>query len=137
VNRPEDGLNGVAYFYNPVNSDIVVENTASWPYANTGLTDGTHLEGLLGYEVDKMFHSAPAGTSRIGHSPIQTAFGTEFADMTVYQGLNGSTVFATGSMQWNWGLDDYGSPGQHTNVLNAAAQQITRNLLARFGAHRY
>jgi hypothetical protein len=41
-------------------------------------------------------------------------------------------VFATGSMEWSWGLDDYGVPDVRPSFLNSAAQQITRNVLARF-----
>jgi hypothetical protein len=52
--------------------------------------------------------------------------------MTVYGAPSGATVFATGSMQWSWGLDDYGVPDVRPSYLNPAAQQITRNVLARF-----
>ena len=47
-------------------------------------------------------------------------------------------MFATGSMQWNWGLDDYNtgavpnSPALRPPVVNPAAQQVSRNVLARF-----
>ena len=51
--------------------------------------------------------------------------------MTSYTAGSGATVFATGTMQWSWALDDWGAPGQHISMLNAAAQQITRNVLAR------
>jgi chitodextrinase len=35
-------------------------------------------------------------------------------------------------MQWNWGLDDYNAPVLRPALSNAAAQQMTRNVLARF-----
>jgi len=62
-------------------------------------------------------------------------FGTgpqDFSDATVYFTSSGATVFATGSMQWSWGLDDYGVPDVRPSYLSPAAQQITRNVLARF-----
>jgi hypothetical protein len=50
-----------------------------------------------------------------------------YSDMTVYTASSGSTVVATGSMQWNWGLDDFGR-GQ----TSLAVQQATRNILNKF-----
>ena len=43
---------------------------------------------------------------------------------------SGSMVFATGSMQWSWGLDDYNAPDIRSSRLSEAAQQITTNVLA-------
>ena len=51
--------------------------------------------------------------------------------MTLYQAPSGALVFATGSMYWNWGLDAYNAPRLHGDRVSAAAQQITRNVLAR------
>ena len=47
--------------------------------------------------------------------------------MATYTTASGSVVVATGSMQWNFGLDSFGN---HVEV--PAAQQATRNILARF-----
>jgi hypothetical protein len=131
VNLPEDALIGVMYIKDPVQSDIVVDDDTNWVYADTGLSNGDRLVGLLGYEVDQMFGNAPPGTVRIAHS----VFGTgerDFSDATVYTASSGATVFAIGSMQWSWGLDDYGVPTMRPSALNPAAQQVTRNVLARF-----
>jgi hypothetical protein len=51
--------------------------------------------------------------------------------MTTYRAPSGATVFATGSIQWAWGLDDYGAPEHRVSRLNPAAQQVTRNVLER------
>jgi hypothetical protein len=51
--------------------------------------------------------------------------------MTIYTAGSGALVFATGSMQWNWGLDGYNAPWLHPLRVNAAAQQVTRNVLRR------
>lgn len=58
--------------------------------------------------------------------PIDTAH------MTMYEAPSGALVFATGSMQWSWGLDDYNAPDLRPSVLSADAQRITRNILDRF-----
>ena len=51
--------------------------------------------------------------------------------MTLYTADSGATVFATGSMQWLWGLDDYNAPKLRPSVVNEGAQQLTRNVLAK------
>ena len=56
---------------------------------------------------------------------------TQYADMTIHEAPSGALVFATGSMQWSWGLDGYNAPRLHTDRVSAAAQRIMRNVLAR------
>lgn len=135
VNMPEDAFVGVMYESDPVNADIVVADASNWAFATTGLNNGDSLPGLLGYEVDREFDNTPPGTVLLGHSPYPFSGTTRYSDMTVYTAASGSTVFATGSMQWSWGLDDYNAPVLHTSRLNPAAQQITRNVLARLNSN--
>jgi hypothetical protein len=133
VKPPEDAFIGVMYQTDPVNGDLVIEDASNWVCAGTGLVDGDSLPGLVGYEIDRMYFNAPPGTARIGHS-VYTFNGetSVFSDLTVYTANSGATVFATGSMQWNWGLDDYNSPALRPVLSNSAAQQMTRNVLASF-----
>ncbi|WZF17432.1 N,N-dimethylformamidase beta subunit family domain-containing protein [Nostoc sp. UHCC 0302] len=148
VKRPEDALIGVMYETFQVNADIIVTDAApDWLLAGTQLSqDDTtvsvranskalskemHLEGLLGYEVDRMFGNAPTNTVRIAHSPYSYNGGTRYSDMTIYTTDSDAIVFATGSMQWSWGLDDYNAPQLRPSLLSADAQAITRNVLAR------
>ena len=148
VNLPEDALIGVMYETFQVNADIVIDHTApDWLLANTQLGNSNtqafvhtnqkaadkqmRLEGLLGYEVDRMFGNAPANTIRIAHSPYRYGKGIRYADMTVSTANSGTTVFAIGSIQWSWGLDDYNAPQLRPSVLNADAQAITRNIFAK------
>ncbi len=142
VNLPEDALVGVMYETYKVNADISINNQApSWLIAGTQLSpmpashqksvEVMHLPGLLGYEVDWMFNHAPAHTIRVAHSPYKHQHHTKYSDMTVYTAKSGATVFATGSMQWNWALDDYNAPQLRPSVLSVDAQTITRNVLAK------
>lgn len=148
VNRPEDALIGVMYETFQVDADIIIDlNAPQWAIANTHLkanniqssSKGDYsqlpkeikLKGLLGYEVDRMFENAPIDTVLIARSPYTYKGGTRHADMTVYKALSGATVFATGSMQWSWGLDDYNAPQLRPSLMNSDAQQITRNIIAR------
>ena len=173
VNRPEEQLIGVQFDFYPVNGDLVVENASHFIFKGTGLGNGDHLPGLLGYEADRTFGGGPSnliqlclspiilgGTSRtrgtrtistpagpislIGEEPTtgqQQALATEeppttsanigFSEMTIYTARSGALVFATGSMQFNWGLDD-GAESSRTHLVNPAAQRMTNNLFNRF-----
>lgn len=130
VNRPEAGLIGAMFVEmdTPVNGDFIIEDTEDWILTRTGLRQGSHLHGLLGYEVDGKTESSPRGTRVVARSSVPQAAGT----VTMYRATSGAIVFSTGSMQWSWGLDDYNAPKLHSSRINIAAQQMTRNVLARF-----
>ena len=130
VGKSEDALIGVRYFVDRVDSDIVVSHANHPFFDNTGLNNGDRLFGLLGYEVDGRAGNEPSNTITLAASQV----GNMVSHMTVYTAPSGATVFATGSMQWNWGLDDFGSPNARTSRLNPDAQQITHNVLKAFGA---
>jgi hypothetical protein len=129
VNRPENQMIGVMWQYDPVDADLVVINTTHWVFAGTGLHDGDHLHRLLGGEVDAVFADIHPGLVRLGNSPYVTSSGTtQFANMAIYTASSNAIVFATGTIWWSYGLDDYWVQDR----LSPAAQQITRNVLARF-----
>jgi hypothetical protein len=137
VSRAEDLLVGVRYVLDPVDGDMIVSDASHWVFRNTGLRDGSRLAGLLGYEVDGVSGERPATTEILAASPAVNLLDpaqTATSNMTIYRSTAGSLVFATGSMQWSWGLDDFNAPALRTPRMNPAAEQITRNVLERFGA---
>ena len=137
LDRPEEQLIGVMYAGDPVDADIVVEAAQHWVFAGTGLARGDTLPGLLGYEVDCAQGRGPAKLEILAASPWTTlndAAHHGVAHMSLYTAPSGAVVFATGSIQWAWGLDDFNAPALRSSRLCPAAQQITRNVLRRFGA---
>jgi hypothetical protein len=133
--QPEDAVVGIMYnSEEPASGDIIVENTGTWIFANTGLSDGDHLPGILGYEVDALFNDAttPADIIDVAHSPYVLGGQSFAADSSVYQAASGAWVFATGSVEWDWGLNDISPWGPTSSLVNAATQQITRNVLNQF-----
>src|SRR5581483_9664966 len=136
ASRPEERLVGVMYAADPVDADIVVDDARQWVFEGTGLKPGDALRGLLGYEVDAMYGGGPRGIARLAHSPFVDQGRTRYADMTIYRAASGAWVFATGSMQWNWGLDGYNAPGWHAARVDAQAQRIMRNVLDRMRRER-
>lgn len=131
VNRPEATLIGSMFIEtdDPVNGDFVIEDATHWVLKGTGLQQGDRLPGLVGYEVDGGREAIPSTTHVIARAPLAPHEGT----LTVYNANHSAIVFSTGSIQWSWGLDDYHAPALRKSVLSPAAQQITRNVLARFG----
>lgn len=134
VDRPEDSLVGVMYESDPVQSDVIVSDASNWIFEGTGLKNGDHLRGLLGYEVDRIADHTPPGTQRLAHSPYPFRGNTRYSDMILYTAPSGTIVFATGTMQWSWGLADPELEGK--KFENPAVKIATRNLLRRFGARR-
>jgi N,N-dimethylformamidase beta subunit-like, C-terminal len=128
--NPEDGLLGTMYNeFQPVSADVLIGDTSNWTFSGAGLVSGDVLNNLVGYEADRIYFNAPVGTLRLTHSPYVFSDGsTQYSDVTLYQAASGAWVFATGSMQWSWGLAQ-GVTSQ--SFVNPAAQRITRNVLAR------
>jgi len=139
VSRPEEALIGVMSGESQIDGDIVIDDASHWVFANTKLANGDRLRGLLGYEVDAIIGTqSPPGLVRLAHSPyvkITNTSRTGFSDMTIYTAKSGAIVFAVGTIQWSWGLDGYGNAARSDRV-NAAAQQITRNVLDRMIGRR-
>src|SRR5579872_34041 len=138
TSRPEDRLVGVMYVADPVDGDMVVDDAGHWAFAGTGARKGDHLAGLLGYEVDALSADPPPGIQRLAHSPytVPGTSRTKYSDATIYTAPSGALVFATGSMQWSWGLDGYNAPVWHPDRTGTIAQQVTRNVLSRMLAAR-
>ena len=129
--RSEEQVVGVMYASDPVDGDIIVDNATHWVFDGTGLRHGDALPGLLGYIADASSGDGPPTLERLARSPYGGARPPKYADMTIYTAASGALVFATGSMQWNWGLDGYNAPAWHPLRVSGAAQRITRNVLGR------
>lgn len=145
LNRPEDSLIGVRYRLgaNPVDADIVIENISHWACRGV-CSNGDTLRRLLGVEADERVLGSPVPEEGIiGKSPYaHPQDGMQSSHMTAYDALSDATVFATGTMVWGWGLDDFNKEimgldtsihrPKQDNLVNVKAQWMTRNVLARF-----
>jgi hypothetical protein len=156
--EPEDAIIGVLW-EEPihVDSDLIVTNTDHWIYDFTELEDGDRLVGLVGYEADRLGNATPDNLTVLAESPTCPSICTQprrggscdrapipacscgssvsgESNMSFYETENGAAVFATGTIQWAWGLDDYESPQDstpHCSRVQRDVQQITRNVLKR------
>jgi hypothetical protein len=131
----EAGMIGVRYQEGGVYGDLIVDEARSWPLAGTGLRTGDRLPGLLGYEVDGVPDGELlGGVTRLMKSPWTTAISSGAADMVVFQVPSGAFTFGAGSIQFSWGLDEYGNRDLAHPLVSPEARRITQNLLARFTA---
>ncbi len=138
VLEPEDSLFGVMYLgqYQGTSDMSFTSGVQEvpWLFQGTGLGGGSVLSGLVGYEADTFIGiaggpeggHAPAGTKVLAASQISGAPSGTLSHMTVYTTESGATVFASGSMQFAWGLD------RSFSTWSSAAEQLARNLLQRF-----
>jgi len=145
--QPENSLFGIQYIgdnetnYFPLR--VYAEYKNDPLLRNSGLDkipDGSYVnigKALVGWEWDGLVENgtAPRGVKTLFSSPVfgeilQNA-GSDFmftsanAIASYYQAASGAFVFATGTIQWSWGLDLY--------EPNPAIQQITNNILYRMG----
>ena len=140
----EQALSGVESTAWDIGADMVTADASNWALAGTGLVNGQVISGAVGYEADGMVQSnSPAGTQLIAHSPLPSGYPSDsdpypaypYSDMVTYTAGSGATVFSVGTIQWSWLLDDWGSTpatgSARSSYLNAAAQKITANVLAR------
>ena len=137
VNNWETSLLGVSYDTANVFGDLVVSDPGHWVFANTGVAAGQRLAGLLGYEVDSTNAFSPPGTAVACSSPYFVNPGSFssrllYCNAASYTAPSGAKVFASGSMQWCWGLDDddYNVPYRREFLQNPIVQHATRNVLA-------
>jgi N,N-dimethylformamidase beta subunit-like protein len=142
--RPEAALVGMMLSGENVEANFVPipERRDHWVYEGTGIAKGTttRLPGLCGYEVDRSYAGdslygrwSPAGLTVLARVPIAPANGAPtVTETTIYTATSGAIVFAAGTMQWSWGLDDWGSPQRRPKVGNPDVDRITRNVLRAF-----
>ena len=96
-------------------------------FAGTGFRPGSVVRRIVGYEWDR-FDSwcTPPGAPTVlfhreGVSPLASA------DTATYTAPSGATVFAAGTLQFSWALDDYGAAGTR---VDPSVQRFVRNMLA-------
>jgi hypothetical protein len=148
VGRPENAMIGIMYSdynstlrgvpwnFNPENADA--------PFLSTILLSGTGLQpgqtfdnGLVGYEWDRVFHNGytPEGLQVIATSHVLSIEGlNDISNTTYYIAPSGALVFASGSIYWTAGLDNYRYDPTLYNTKEGeeipAIQGLMKNLMA-------
>jgi hypothetical protein len=129
--RPECELEGVEYTGtdlqqsgDPPISYMLDPAASSDPLlAGTGLQPGEQLPDLVGYEYDAVVPGcATPGTVHV----LLTDGGRPYMANAVYyrDDASGALVFASGSMQFSWALDDWSHPGDAQPAIQALVGNI-------------
>jgi hypothetical protein len=142
VNRPEASLFGVMYAGNSsyVGKPAMVNDPNIWIFNGTSLQAGDSVGlNIVGYEWDDIFPVSPSGTRALLQTNI-SAFGQPSRSIASYYEKSpdygfaagrGGKVFAAGTVQWSWGLDDIANAHSDPNM-----QQITLNVVRNLSAPR-
>jgi hypothetical protein len=137
--RPECQLEGVQHqggFRHATDADLDYSvNPAAlgdaW-FANTGLDASSVLHDLVGREWDTVPPIPPAGCSPPTLTVLFRYSGPSGDAAAVrYVAPSGARVFASGSLQFAWGLDTFATEEQgHAFPPDPRVQQFARNVLA-------
>jgi N,N-dimethylformamidase beta subunit-like, C-terminal len=113
----------------------------AWLFRRTGVTVGTSIQGIVGYELDMRTPASTPGTRTIGsgvgacmaseRGEFTPAFGQNLAQTTLYNARSGALVFSAGTLGWELGLEPV--PSASPNAPRAPDPRVvgmTRNLLA-------
>ena len=113
----------------------------AWLFAHAGLSAGTVIPGIVGYEVDALTALSPRATEVIGGGaavcmrpewgePLPRP-GQALAQTTMYQARSGAVVFNAGTLGWELGLEPVPSASPEAPARpNPHLVALTRNLIA-------
>jgi hypothetical protein len=136
LNRPEQVLMGIQFTSWFADADpyppYIVVNSSNWVYAGTGMTDGTSVPSLVGYEADRYMaeYRSPVNTTwtLLSRSPfIDYAGNSDYGNSSIYRAPSGAWVFAAGTIIWSWGLDNLDRMQADPRI-----QRTTANVLDAF-----
>jgi hypothetical protein len=113
----------------------------SWLFAGTGVTAGTSIPGIVGYELDRTTPLTPPGTEVVGggSAPCMSVApgepvpgpGDDVAQSTLHQAPSGAIVFDSGTLGWELGLEPVPSASPDApRAPDPRVVAMTRNLLA-------
>lgn len=126
IDRPENELLGVMYeswVYHSV--PLVVADPKHFLFRGTGLEKGDRIPFVVGYEYDRRFENGrtPRDLRVAARSPILDVYGAPgWAETTTYRASSGALVFASGTIEWAWGLGKEG-------VVDPRIGHMTANLI--------
>jgi hypothetical protein len=114
-------------------------------YEGTGMRDGDRLTNLVGQEFDTYFPQlANRGTVILARSPIEAIIRPDLVgpytspaihNATTYTASSGATVFAAGTFQWSWAVDQFGDRSYRgfATPYYERVVRMTQNLFDRLG----
>jgi hypothetical protein len=146
-NRPENALLGVMYVGDNAAQlyggfDYIVVNAGDKYYQNSGYGEGASAGPLVGYEWDAVVNNGftPSGLVVLSSSPtdpttiapgLPPGTSSAISNAVRYTATSGAKVFASGSIQFAWGVD---SDGVNPARADPRTKQFVINILSDMGA---
>ncbi|MHB1497809.1 MAG: N,N-dimethylformamidase beta subunit family domain-containing protein [Acidimicrobiales bacterium] len=136
-NADPSAIVGNTYLGYGLNDPMVVTDAGAWPWAGTGVTNGTELPGVLAGDYDGYDPSSedPAGVEILAHSPVQAqqhvAGTSPYSDMTYYTWPHGGGVLSTGTIGWIPAMES--CTGTLPKCPARVVQAATGNIFHLFG----
>lgn len=131
LNRPESAMIGIMYSDNTHANNIawsVAASPSTTYFAGSGLVAGQSYGGdLVGNEWDKQQTGSPSNLQIIGQTTTTNSNSqADTSHTTTYKAPSGALVFASGSLDWTWALDNYRrySPTTTDNLLVVPGIQL-------------
>jgi hypothetical protein len=133
VGRPENALVGVMGDGRTIpysqDDSYTVAAASHWIYAGTEAQSGQAWSRIVGYEWDHVTDNGrtPPDLVILAESPVVDVDGQASIAHSVYY-RQGGMVFAAGTLDWSWALDDSRVPDR----VDPRIQRITTNILNAF-----
>ncbi|MFN8419513.1 MAG: DUF6605 domain-containing protein [Anaerolineae bacterium] len=131
VNKPENQVLGVMFEHLVAYGDYfnwTVQNSSHWMYAGTGLSNGSTIPKLGGYEWDRIYNNGytPAGVTIVSQTAVNNSEGNFLHQAVIWQHPSCAWVFAASSNYWQYMLD-----GNWIWPVDTRVRRMTQNILAR------
>lgn len=136
--RPEDEMVGVMTDkdFDQGHGDFTFTSTCpAWVKLGMANPNQAFTE-LLGYEADRIYYidryATHANWIHIAHSTFINGNNSTSSDSVFYRYNGNARVFAAGTVQWSWGVDNFGGVGipiLHPDRSNSDVEVVTRNIL--------
>jgi N,N-dimethylformamidase beta subunit-like, C-terminal len=135
VSNPQSKLIGEESDCSAAKADMVVTDASHWIFAGTGLSNGSVLPMMVGYESDRVDgYPHPANLQILADSPFLCAGRSWSSNMTYYSAASGAGVLATGTISWLCVLTASCKQVSGNAGNQSVVRQITKSVLTRFAA---
>lgn len=133
-NMPASEIEADSYMGYGLDDPMVVTDASAWPWAGTGVANGTQLPGVIAGDYDAFDPNlvTPSGVEILAHSPVHAqAQNWPYSDMTYYTWPKGGGVVATGTIGWIPALES--CTGTLPKCPAPVVQAATGNIFHLFG----
>ncbi|MCA1831680.1 MAG: N,N-dimethylformamidase beta subunit family domain-containing protein [Actinomycetota bacterium] len=141
INRPEQTLLGAQYSCNPAQGDWVPTGEPAWLFRNTGFAPGDSIDGLVGYEFDRLFihQPHPDNVILVAKSPVRCGGKNGESNTTLYVAPSGAAVFDAGTLYFTCGVGPTRCTRRSGSRITAdpRLQQLAANLIDAMLTRRF